>query len=90
MLRRNLEINQSDGPPLPEDHRDEDGDQLEDLVERVEHEGTEVVVEVDQVLTGVVEVEDLDPAGDLLHTEITENTNGCDGPISGSVDLISA
>ena len=90
MLRRNFEIYHSDGPPLPEDHRDEDGDQLEDLVERVEHEGTEVVVEVDKVLTGVVEVEDLDPAGDLLHTEITENTNRCDGPISGSADLISA
>ena len=56
-----------------EDHRDEDRHQLEDLVERVEHEGAQIVVEVDQVLLGVVQVQALDPSAHLLQTQIARN-----------------
>ena len=57
---------------VPEDHCDEDRDQLEDLVQRMEHAGTQVVVQVHQVFFGVVEVNTPDISADLLHTEIAK------------------
>ena len=48
---------------------------MENFVERVEHEGTEEVVEVHQILSRIESREYSDCSTDLLHTQIANNNN---------------
>ena len=58
----------------PEDHCYKDCSELYDLIHRMEEVRIHRVVEVHQVIVGVVKVKTFDDTGHLLHTEVTKTS----------------
>ena len=56
----------------PQNHRYQDGGHLYDLVERMDKVWTQQVIEVHQILPGIVQAETLDNTRNLLYAQITK------------------